>query len=93
MKGIKKMVVILISAGFLFSSEKIIRIYLPTWNDVIQSLTPVFGKKLPEVIAGRPNEWYDFIVYDEDIAKIRTLNIPFEIIVDDLEKMKKLVRG
>ncbi|MEO0233102.1 MAG: M14 family metallopeptidase, partial [candidate division WOR-3 bacterium] len=93
MKGIKKMVVILITAGFLFSSEKIIRIYLPTWNDVIQSLTPVFGKKLPEVVAGRPNEWYDFIVYDEDIAKIRTLNIPFEIIVDDLEKMKELVRG
>ena len=85
------MVVILVST--LFSSQKIIRVYVPSWDEVIVSFSPFFGKNMPEVVAGRPGEWYDFLVDDEEFSKIKLTELKTEVIIPDFEKWKELYLG
>ena len=93
MRWCKVVIVMLVYIGLLFPSEKIIRVYLPTWDDVLREFRPIFGKNLPEVVAGRPNEYYDFIVDDLKIEKVKSTGVYFEIIVDDIEKQKETLFG
>jgi len=93
MKFFKNIIGVMVFIGFLFSSEKVIRVYAPSWKELLVSLRPVFGKNLPEVISGEKNVYYDFLISDNEYSKIKLTGLKTEIIVEDVNKLRELYRG
>jgi hypothetical protein len=90
LKGVSMMVLLV---GVLHSSQKIVRVNAISWDKVVASFRPVFGKNMPEVVAGRPGEWYDFLVNENEFSKMKLTGLKCDIIVEDFEKWKNLFRG
>ncbi len=83
----------LITFSILNASEKVVRIRVKSYKELILLLKNVFTKyDFPEIAAGRPGEYYDLIVKDKDLRKLKSSGIKFDIIVPDLEKQKEIVK-
>ena len=93
MRFIKAIFILMILKSFLFSSQKIVRVYISSWNDLLEFLYPVFGKNIPEVVSGEKGVYFDLLLNDQDFLKLKRTFLKFEILVDDLERMKELMKG
>lgn len=75
----------------LFSGEKdmIIRVYAKTRYE----LSRIQEKPLLDIASAKPGEYFDIVSDDETFAKIRSSGLRYEIIVESLSEMKRLVKG
>ncbi|MEO0233103.1 MAG: M14 family zinc carboxypeptidase [candidate division WOR-3 bacterium] len=93
MKFVKSIFMLVILKSLLFSYEKIVRVYISSWEELLNSLRPVFGKTIPEVVSVKKGTYFDLLLDGEDFLRFKRTGLKFEIIIDDLEKLKEIYRG
>lgn len=72
--------VIFIIFGFGFSQDMIVRVYVPSWQD----LTKISEKPL-DIAAGRFGEWYDLVVDQHGLNQVIASGLPYEVTIYSLE--------
>ncbi|MGB9823726.1 MAG: M14 family zinc carboxypeptidase [Candidatus Hydrothermia bacterium] len=91
----KKFFLLVILALGILSAEKlsIVRLSITNYKDIEQFLLTNFDKaEMPEIAAGRPGEWYDLIVNENQLSIIENSGIKYQIVVEDLKKAKEKVK-
>jgi hypothetical protein len=96
MKNLVKLALVI---GFIANSSlhaktlSIVRIYIDNYSELEQKVLIHFPKEeVPEITGVSPKKWYDLLVDEKGLQKIKALNIKYEITVPDLEKEKSKVK-
>lgn len=86
--------VIVFAANSVVKSRfAIVRLQIGKYEELEQFMSATFNKdEIPEIAAGRPGEWYDLIVNDDQLKKIRKSGVSYQVIEEDLEKAKERVK-
>jgi len=72
---------------------RIIRLKVKTYKELESILLGTYSKdKLPEIAGGRPGEWYDIVVDEEQEKILKGKGIIYEVVVEDLDRAKEKVK-
>ncbi|MEO0265175.1 MAG: M14 family zinc carboxypeptidase [candidate division WOR-3 bacterium] len=72
---------------------KVVRVNVKSYAELEGLLLRTFGPdEMPEIAAGMPGEWYDLIMRDAQVCKLKGKEISFQVIVEDLEAEKEKVK-
>jgi len=84
---------VLLGSNLMGSTLSIVRVYVQNYKELEERVLKYFQKgEFPEITGVRPKEWYDLLVDEKGLQKINSLNIKYEIIIQDLENEKKKVK-
>lgn len=87
MKKLSVILCLIITIGF--AQEMIVRVYVSSWSD-LERISPKYDL---DIAAGHYGNWYDLVVDQHGLDKIRASGLPFDITVYNLEYEKDKYRG